>query len=91
MSDEVMAPEAPAVVEAGLGDADVSLDTATYASEGLHDSPPTTSSTEVVDNSPDKVAPKTTYTEEDVSRIREGERLRVQIENHQREMQDSIE
>ena len=91
MSDEVMAPEAPAVVEAGLGDADVSLDTATYASEGLHDSPPTTSASEVVDNSTEKVAPKTTYTEEDVSRIREGERLRVQIENQRQEMQASIQ
>lgn len=89
MSDEVMTQEAPTVVEAGLGNADVSLDTATHASEGLHDSPPANAG--VADTSTDKVEPKNTYTEEDVSRIREGERLRVQIENQQREMRESIE
>lgn len=89
MSDEVMTQEAPAVVEAGLGNADVSLDTATHASEGLHDSPPADAG--VADTSTDKVPEKNTYTEEDVSRIREGERLRVQIENQQREMRESIE
>ncbi len=88
MSDEVIAPPPPAV-EAGLGDADVSLDTATYASEGLHDSPPAEASSEAAPA--DKVAAKPTYTEEDVSIIREGERLRVQIEAQQREMRESVE
>lgn len=85
-----MTPEAPPAVDPGLGNEDVSLDTAVHASEGMHDAPASATADESSDDKSVPV-PRATYTEEDVSRIREGERLRVQIENQQREMRESIE
>jgi len=90
VSDEISTPvtEASAPVDAGLGSEDISLNTAVHASEGIHDAPPTPAPSEGASLSELKdqeLAPK--YTDLDLDRIREEERLRLSIDRQRADMQ----
>jgi len=89
VSDEISTPvtEASAPVDAGLGSEDVSLNTAVHASDGLHDAtaPAPAEGASLSELKDQELAPK--YTDSDLERIREEERLRLSIERQRADMQ----
>lgn len=91
MEEEISSPVAESeVVEPGLGNDDPSLLTAVDASEGLSTglSATSPSSSEPVDSGSSLSELKTSgaYTDEDLTRVRAEERLRIQIESQQADL-----